>query len=142
MPGLVHSQKTEIPVLSHFAVLGPINNKRDVPRIRKLLGVSILNFIRDGFAAKPVTDIVGVAIDERHADAVVENHFELVEEVGICKVTCFLKGVVNIVVRLRVIEINAESLLYIGQIEEVVKIFWGGWILIGMTDIIYPTPTV
>lgn len=142
MPGLIHSQKTEIPVLSHFAVLGSINDKRDVTSLREFLGVSVPNFIRDGFASKPVTDIVGIAIDERHANTVVENPFELVEEVGICKVTGFLKGVVNIAIRCRVIEINAESLLNIGQIQEVGKIFWGGWILVGMTDIIYPTPTV
>lgn len=98
MPGLVHSQKTEIPVLSHFAVLGPINDKRDVPCLRKILGVSVPNLIRDGFAAKPVADIIGVAIDERHADAVVEDQFEIVEEDRICKVAGFLKGVINIVV--------------------------------------------
>ena len=142
MSGLVHSQETEISILSHFAVLGPINDKGYVSCLRKFLGVNVPDLIRGRFAAKPVTNIVGVAIDERHADAIVEDHFELVEEVWIREITRLLKGVENIVIRLRVVKINAESLLDIGQVEEVVEILWWSWILVGMTDIIYTAPTV
>lgn len=142
MPGLVHSQETKISILSHFAVLGPINDKGDISCLRKFLGVSVPDLIRCGFAAKPVTDIVGVTIDESHAHAIVEDLFELVEEVRICKITGFLKGVENIVIRLRIVKINAESLLDIRQVEKVVEILWWSGILIGMTDIIYTAPTV
>lgn len=142
MSGLVHSQETEISILSHFAVLCPINDKGYVSCLCKFLRVSVPDLIRGGFAAKPITNIVGVAIDERHADAIVKDHFELVEEVWIRKITRLLKGVENIIIRLRVVKVNAESLLDIGQVEEVVEILWWSWILVGMTDIIYTTSTI
>ena len=46
----------------------------------------------DGLSAKPVADVVCVAVDEGDADGQVEDLFEVVDEVGPDEVTGLLKA--------------------------------------------------
>ena len=57
----------------------------------------------DGLAAEPVADVVCVAVDEGDTDGIVEDRFEVGEEIGVDEVARLLECVVDVVVGVCVI---------------------------------------
>lgn len=68
--------------------------------------MSVVHGEGDGFAAKPIADVVCVTVNQGYADGVVEYHFEIGEEIGIDEVSSFLKGVVNVIIGGGVVEVD------------------------------------
>ena len=68
MTSLIDPGEREVPILPALAVLDPINDHRDVPCVPELLGVRVLDGLGHRFPAKPVADVVCVAVDEGDAD--------------------------------------------------------------------------
>lgn len=69
------------------------------------------NLVRDCLTAEPITDVVGIAVDEGDTYAVVEDYLEVVQEDRVGKVAGFLERVEHVVVRLRIVQVNADGLL-------------------------------
>ena len=111
MTRLIDPQETKIPILPHFTVFFSIDDERCVTSGAELCAVGVVDGEGDGFPAKPVADVVGIAVVECDADGVVEDHFEVRKEVGIGEVTGLLEGVVDVVVGLRIVEVHAEGIL-------------------------------
>lgn len=79
----------------------------------------------DGLSAKPVADVVCVAVDERDADGEVQDGFEVVDEVGPDEVAGLLEGVVDVCVGGGVVEVYAEG-VFDGGFLEVFLVVGGG----------------
>ena len=94
--GFVHAQEAEVAVLAHLAKLGPVDDERDVARGAELGRVDVVDFEGDGLAAEPVADVVCVAVDQSHSDRIIENCFEVCEEIGIHEVARLLECIVNV----------------------------------------------
>ena len=107
MPALVHAQEAKIAVLPHLAVLGAVDGERGVACSGEFGGVGIVDGERNGLAAEPVANVIGVAVVEGHADAGVEERFEVCDEVGVDEVAgvdeCVIDGGARIG---RIVEIN------------------------------------
>lgn len=103
MPRFVNSHEAEISILSYFTIFFPIDDEGGVVGSAKFCAVDVVDGEGDGLAAEPVADVVGVAVVEGDADGVVEDHFEVREEIGVGEVTGLLEGVVDVVVRVRII---------------------------------------
>lgn len=136
VPGLVDAREAEVAVLAHLAVLGPADGEGHVARGREAGLVGVVERVGDGLAAEPVADVIGVAVVERHADGVVEDHFEILNEVGVGEVARDLEGVAHVVVRFRVVQVHAEGILDGGLIHIVDEVGWGSGIVVGMADIV------
>lgn len=117
VPGIVHAQKGKLAVLAHFAVLLAVNDEGGVAGRRKSFHVGVVERKAEGFAAEPVADVVGVAVDEGHADAVVEDRFEVFFEVRVDEVAGDLEALADLPGRRAgVIEVYAESVLNRGGV--------------------------
>ena len=82
----------------------------------------IINIERDLLATEPVTNVVRVPVNQSYSDGIVENQLEVCEEIRVNKVACFLKRVVNVVVGVGIVQINADCFLDGGEIEIVFKV--------------------
>ena len=98
MTCFIDTHEAVIPILPYFAIFSPVNNERRVPCSAEFCRVRVIKLEGDSLPAKPVADVVSVAVVHSYANGVVENHFEVCEEVWVNEVTCFLERVVNIVV--------------------------------------------
>ena len=98
MACFVDAHEAVIAVLAHFAVLGAVDDEGGVARGAEFGGVGVLDLEGDGLPAEPVADVVGVAVVHGYADGVVEDGFEVCEEVWVGEVACFLEGVEDVVV--------------------------------------------
>ena len=87
MPGLIDSRKTEISILPHFTKFFSINDEGCVISSSKLCAVGVIEGQGDGLPAEPVAGVVGIAVVEGNADGVVEDLFEVGNEVGIDVIT-------------------------------------------------------
>lgn len=69
MASLVDAREAEITILAHFAVLFAAVHEGRVARGAELRGVFVLKGEADGFAAKPVADVVCIdAVSEQGAE--------------------------------------------------------------------------
>ena len=73
----------------------------------------------DSLAPKPVTNVVSVAVVQRHSYRVVEDHLEIWDERWISKVSRPLESVRDVIVGVCVIQVDAQSLLCRRRIQEV-----------------------
>lgn len=129
MPRLIDSGKTEIPILPHFAVFFSIDDERCVISRGKLCAVGVIDGQGDGLPAEPVAGEVGVAVVEGDPDGVVKDHFEVGNEVGIGEVTTLLEGVEDVLADCGIggiVEVDAEGILHVGEVEVLSEIFWRG----------------
>ena len=85
-------------------------------------------------AAKPVADVVGVAVIQSYTDGIIENQFKVCEKIGINKVACFLECIVNVIVGFCVIEIDADGVLGRCEVEVINKVSWRCGIFIRVSD--------
>lgn len=58
MSGFIHTCETEITVLSRFSVLDIVDYEWRIPCRSELFRVRVVDFKGDGFAAKPVTNVI------------------------------------------------------------------------------------
>ena len=72
MSGLVDPSEAEIAILPHLAVLDVVDDEGRVAGGVEFLGVRVVDLLRDGLAAEPVADVVGVAVHEGDAHVQVE----------------------------------------------------------------------
>lgn len=136
MARLVDPREAEVAVLAHFAVLGPVNDKGGVARGSECIGMRVVDGEGDGLPAEPVADVVGVAVVQSHADGVVEDHFEVGDEVRVGEVAGHLEGVGDVVVGLGVIEVDADCVLDGGLVEIVIEVAGRGRVIIGIPDVV------
>ena len=123
MSRLIDTCKGEVPVFSRLAVLDAVDHHRCVTCLSELVGIGVVCSEADCLTAKPVADVIRIPVDERNANAAVENHFEIVNEVRPDEVASLLKCEVDLVVRvLGVVGINAYCLLGRCQIQEVLEV--------------------
>ena len=98
MACFVDAHEAVIPVLPHFAILGTVDDKGCVTGSAEFCGVRVVDLEGNGLPAEPIADVVSVAVVHGYANGIVENRFEVCEEVWVSKVACFLEGVSNIIV--------------------------------------------
>ena len=98
MTCFVDTHEAVIAILPYFAILGAVDDEGRVTRSAEFCGVRVFDLEGDGLPAEPVADVVGVAVVHGYADGVVENRFEVCEEVWVGEVACFLEGVIDIIV--------------------------------------------
>ena len=130
MTSLIDPGEREVPILPALAVLDPINDHRDVPCVPELLGVRVLDGLGHRFPAKPVADVVCVAVDEGDADGQVEDLFEVVDEVGPDEVTGLLEGVVDGLAGGGVVEVHTDGLFDGVLLEVFAVVSWGAFALL------------
>lgn len=114
MAGLVNSEEAEVAVLAHLAVFLALDNERNVACLGKLGLVGKVELLGDGFTAKPIADVIGVAIEETNADTVVDDNLEVVDKDWVSEVAGASKRVVNVTIGFRVVQIHAQGLLNLG----------------------------
>ena len=137
MPGLIDSRKTEISILPHFTEFFSINDEGCVISSSKLCTVVVIEGQGDGLPAEPVAGVVGIAVVEGNADVVVEDHFEVRNEVGIDVITTLLEGVEDVLADGgigAIVEVDAESILDVGEIEILCEIGWRGGVHVRVAD--------
>ena len=133
MARLIESHKAEVAILSDFAILSAVDHKWGVIGHCKLSAVGVLDGKGDGLASKPVANVVCVTVIHCYADRVVKNHFEIRDK-RVGPVASLLKGVVDVIVGIRIVEINAEGLLNRGEVEILLEVFWGSGIFVWVTN--------
>lgn len=133
---LVDASEGEVAILARLTVLHPVNEEGRVPGGLELLAVLVLHGEGDGLAAEPVTDVVGVTVDQGHAHGAVEDIFQVFDKVGPDEVTSLLEGKVDLVVGLGVVEVHTESIhdRIFGQVAEVVLLRSG--IIVRVADVV------
>lgn len=134
MTRFIYPHEAKIPILSHFTVFFSIDDERRVISSTELCAVGVVDGEGDGFPAEPVADVVGIAVQEGDADGVVEDHLKVRKEIGIGEVTGLLEGVVNVVVRFRIVEIYAEGILDEGLVEVLYEIGWRCGVYVWVAD--------
>lgn len=102
----------------------------------------VANLIGNSLTTEPVADVVGVPVDEGDAYAVVKDQLKIVEEDWVGKVARLLERIKYVVVGLRIIQVNAERLLDLGEVQKLIEVLWGGGIFIGVADVIDPAAAV
>lgn len=93
---------------------------------------------RDGKGSY-ITDIVGVAVVERDPNVVVKEMLDVSYELRVDKITSSLEIFIYIFRALggiRIVQVDANRLLYACLIKIIYEICWRGWVIERMTDII------
>lgn len=134
MTCLIDTHEAEIPILPYFAILSPVNYKGRVARSAEFCGVRVVDLEGNSLPTKPVADVVGITVVHSYTNGVVEDRFEVCEEVWINKVACFLEGVIDISIGVRVVQVDAEGGLGGGEVEVVGKVSGRCGICVGMAD--------
>lgn len=142
MAGLVDTEEAEIAVFAHLAVLVAVDGEGHVAGLGELARVSEVELVGDGFAAEPVADVVGVAVEEADADAVVDNYLEVFDEDRVGEVAGARKCIENVIVGHSVVKVYAKGLLNLGLVEVVDEIFRWRWVFVRMADIVDTTPAI
>lgn len=84
-------RRLTVSVLPDFTILRSVDREGLVSGGGELFGVRVVELERDGFAAEPVADVVGVAVEEVDAKTLVEQVLEVLAEVGVDEVACVLE---------------------------------------------------
>lgn len=100
MPRIVNTHEAEIAVLAYLAVFDAIDHERSVACGTEFGAVGVGGGQGNSFAAKPVADIICIAVVEGNANGVVEEHFEIWEESRIGEVAGSAKGIEDVTIGL------------------------------------------
>lgn len=136
MPRLIDSCEAEIAILPRLALLDPIHHHGHVARLGELVRVLVLRCERDGLAPEPVADVVGIAVDKGDAHGRVEDHLEVFEEDGPDEVARVLEDVVDLVVCVSVVEIDADRFLHIPLVQVLNEVVGGNGVFVWVADVI------
>jgi hypothetical protein len=79
MPSLVYPGEAQIAIFPHFAVLLLIIHERLVARSSELSLALVLERKTESFPSLPITDIIGIAEQERNARTVVQYLLQMTE---------------------------------------------------------------
>jgi len=123
--GFVYAKEAEVAVLAHFTEFGAVDYEGGVVGGAEFGAVGVVDGERDGLAAEPVADVVCVAVGQCYPDGVIEDFFEISEEVGIDEVAGLLEGVIDVVIGLGVVEVDTEGILYGSEVEILHEVCWG-----------------
>lgn len=129
MASLVDPREGEVAILAGFSILGSVHGHGGVSRGPELVSVRVVRGEGNGLSAKPVADVVCVAVDEGDADGQVEDLFEVVDEVGPDEVTGLLEGVVDGLAGGGVVEVHTDGLLDGVLLEVFAVVSWGAFAL-------------
>lgn len=84
----------------------------------------------------PIANVVSIAIKQSYSNTIVQQHLYVLNEVRVDKVARLLEREVDLVVRLCVIQIDAQSVLCGSHVQEVNKVCWRRGIVKWMADIV------
>lgn len=130
MTSLVDPREREVAILAGFSILDSVHGHGGVSRGAELVSVRVVRGEGNSLSAKPVADIVCVAVDEGDADGQVEDFFEIVDEVGPDEVTGLLEGVVDGLAGGGVVEVHTDGLLDGVLLEVFAVVSWGAFALL------------
>ena len=130
MASLVDPREGEVAILAGFSILDSVHGHGGVSRGPELVSVRVVRGEGNGLSAKPVADVVCVAVDEGDADGQVEDLFEVVDEVGPDEVTGLLEGVVDGLAGGGVVEVHTDGLLDGVLLEVFAVVSWGAFALL------------
>ena len=88
MPSLIHSQETEVSILTHLAIFRAVDQEWSVAGGVEFRGVRVVNRKRNRFATEPVADVVCVPVDKGDSDTGGKKFFEVREEGWVHEVAC------------------------------------------------------
>ncbi len=112
MSRLVHASEREVAILSRLTILNSMYHQGCIFGSTEFGCICMLCLQTDGLSSKPVADIVSISVDERDADGAVQDHLQIIDEVGVDKVAGLLESVVDLIVRvLSVIGVDANCFL-------------------------------
>lgn len=129
--GLVHASEGKVTILAGLAILDAVDHHWSVTGGTELLSMCVVHREGNGLATEPVADVVGVTVDEGHADGQLEDLLQIFEEIGPDEVAGLLEGVVYIVVRLSVIDVHPDGVHHRVFLEVVDVVRFRGRVLRG-----------
>lgn len=130
MAGLEDARERIVAVFSGIAVMLSIDHKWHVPGLLPFLHAGIFHSVRNNLPAEPVADVIRITVDKGDTDREVQEFIQVVNEVRPGEVACLLEGIVDLVARLGVVEVDPESVLDIRPLEIAIVVeCWGGIVL-------------
>ena len=135
MASFVDPGEREVAELSHLAVFDTIDGQWLVSGGGELSLVCVINSQGDCLATKPVADVIGIAIVQAHSYAIVQEHFEVLNEVWVHEVASALELPVNVRVRVRVVAIHTDGILHCCLVEVLLEIRWWRRVVKRMPDV-------
>ena len=90
-------------------------------------------------AAKPVADVIGIAVREGNSHSLVKEILEILTEVGEDKVSCVLELVVDVAVGSRVIQVDADGVLHMRLVEVRSQVRRRCRVITGVTNVVGST---
>lgn len=112
MACFIDTCEAEVAVLTDLTIFCTINNHWLITRSLELGAVCVTQSQRDRLSTKPVTNVVSIPVYQSDTDRIIEYHLQVGEEIRVDEITSLLEGIINVVVGLGVIEVDAEGILY------------------------------
>lgn len=132
----VYSSEAKVAVLTNLAAFDSINHQWSVASLAELVCIGVINGKRHCLATEPVADVVSISIEQRDPDTRVQDTFKILEKGGVNKITSLLEVVVNVGIRVSVVEVDSQSLLRCRKVQEVFEIAWWRRVVERMTDVV------
>jgi hypothetical protein len=79
--------------------------------------VRVIDLKRYGLAAKPIADVISIAVEEIYTHSLVKQILEVLTEVREDEVSRVLELVVDIAVGCRVVEVDTNGILHVSLVE-------------------------
>jgi hypothetical protein len=134
---LIQPREREVAILAGLTVLCTINQEGGVARSAELLGVCVVDGEGDGLTAKPVANVVCVAVDEGNADTVPENLFKIFDEVGVYEVTGVLETLSYVgAAGSGVVDVYPKRLLCALHVQELDKVVGRSGVVEWVADVV------
>lgn len=130
MACLIDASEGEITILASFPILDAVDFQGRVPCASELGGLGVVRSEGNGLTAEPVADVIGVAIDEGDTHGESKDLLEVFDEVGPDKVACLLESVVDVIIGLGVVDVDADSVHDRVLCQKFVVITWRSRVLI------------
>ena len=113
VPCLVDAREAEIARLARFTQFLAVDSHGRVPCGAEGIRVGVVDLQRDGLAAEPVANVVGVTVVEGYRDAGVEDVREVRKKAVVDEVACLLERPVGVFIGVCVVEVDLRRLVLI-----------------------------
>jgi hypothetical protein len=110
-------KKHTVTILPDFTVFRSVDNKWFVTSSGKLLRMRVINLERYRLAAEPIADVISITIKKIYTHSLVKKILEILAEVREDEVSCVLELIVDIAVGGRVVQVDANCILYMGLVQ-------------------------